>query len=156
MFVRADVSKTKDSVHTVCHELAHRLQHKFLSGKQGDIEALYEAIKAGRTVVSPSDLPKVGRDVTVNGKEWTVNKVAPRSKKITLYEKGKGTLFGARMEVSLDWWMVNVEKASDYVGFVSGYAEKGGPDENFAEMVAFYAEGKLPAPLTRMLLGIIG
>ena len=35
------------------------------------------------------------------------------------------------------------------------YAEKGGPNENFAEMVAYYALGKLPPGLVELLEPIL-
>ena len=38
----------------------------------------------------------------------------------------------------------DVDENPDYKGFVSEYAKRGGPGENFAEMFAFYCMGRLP------------
>ena len=103
MFVRANVKPDVDSIHTICHELAHRLHQKFLVSKTPEIVRLYQTIK-DKAYIDTSDLSG---------------------------DKGPE------------------------IEFVSGYARQGGPNENFAEMVAYYALGKLSPNLTALLLPII-
>jgi hypothetical protein len=41
--------------------------------------------------------------------------------------------------------------ANDPMEFITAYAKRGGPAENFAEMVSFYAVGKLPKEQVELL-----
>ena len=41
------------------------------------------------------------------------------------------------------------------LNFITAYAKSGGPGENFAEMVSFYALGKLPKEQVELLLPLL-
>ncbi len=163
MFVRANVKPTIDSVATVCHELAHRLQNKFLKSKQREINTLYQTI-AHHVRFGPTPTegwPELGREVEYKGDKLVVLGVSQASNKIQFGEpRAPGVLQRKVYTAPLEWWLKNIEgkepeRGPDYKGFVSAYAQKGGADENFAEMIAFYALGKLSKALEEMLLPIL-
>jgi hypothetical protein len=158
MFVRANIKPGWDTVETICHELAHRLQNKFLSGKQRDINNLYRQI--GNERVDPNTLPwpEEGQEVEFKGMKLKVLDVSRYGNKIKFglppgsEDAPRGITFSANIEGwSKQFSGVDVKTHR----FVSNYAKKGGPDENFAEMVSFYALGKLPADQIPLLEAII-
>ena len=163
MFVRANLADNHDTLHTVCHELAHRLHMKFLSSKERDIQDLY--YKCGRgTMGRPAEhFPTVGQTVEYKGGTYQVLTVSPKLDKITFGEPNARLMLpGSKAwTANLDWWQANIEGVGrktlpeDFKGYVTTYAEKGGPTENFAEMVAMYALGRLPKPLVELLEAVI-
>ena len=163
MFVRADVKATYSVVHTICHELAHRLQFKFLKSKTSEIRAMYQDIARG-VRFDPDQManwPEIGREVQYKGDDLVVLTVDRSKNKIQFGEPPAQGVYQRKVYTApLQWWQKNIEgeteKSPDSKGFVSAYAQKGGPDENFAEMVAYYALGKLPKPLVEMLEPILG
>lgn len=137
MFVRADGEVSTETVRFICHELAHRFEHKFMR-ERGRVKELYDTLKG--------------------------HKVAPKPKKGVQFKDGDRTF--VIMEVSADAIVISsgpgkmgVVSPAEYYKmvtpggyqFVTGYAEKGGPGENFAEMVSFYAMGKLPKEQLELL-----
>jgi hypothetical protein len=170
MFVRADAKASGDVIETICHELAHRLHTKFLSSKAKDIQALYQAIAksesggSARPAAPGPDAawPDVGREVKVKRTTWVVTRVNAERNTIYLKSKPAPGQVEKMATTSLDGFLtLSGEKAleSDRLpgnpeGFVTQYAKKD-PSENFAEMVAFYALGKLSKPLTDLLVPIL-
>ena len=59
------------------------------------------------------------------------------------------------MPAAMFFKLKGVEQKVDPLDFVTHYAKKGGPGENFAEMVSFYALGKLPQAQLDLLLPIL-
>lgn len=166
MFVRANVKPDIDSVKTICHELAHRLQFKFLKSKNDDIRMLYYTIhrhvRFGGPSVPEDAWPQVGREVEYKGEKLVVLNVSQTLNKIEFGEPpAPGVLSRKVYKAPVEWWLRNIEGKTpelepDFKGFITAYAQKGGPDENFAEMVAHYALGKLPKGLVELLEPIIG
>lgn len=163
-FVRADVPEGSDTVRHVCHELAHRLEHKFLSNKRSAMISLYNHLKGEdeeREEVPYDAYPRVGEEYTTTGpwaardpgKKVRVKGVSYRKKTVQYFVLDKdGATGNSYFEVPIQaWWVqfrgqnLEVPKKPLVLGrFVTGYAKSGGPFENFAEMVSFYALGKLP------------
>ena len=164
MFVRANVKPSIDSVDTVCHELAHRLENKFLQSARGEIQALYRTINRHVGLGPPTEgWPEVGHAVEYKGDKLVVLNVNRYTNKIQFGEpptagKMSRTVYTAP---SLEWWAKNIEgreleRGPDFNGFITPYAKSGGPSENFAEMVSYYAAGKLPSGLVELLEPILG
>lgn len=161
MFVRANLKNVKsDAVHTVLHELAHRLQFKFLSGKRREINTMYQVIarnsrnadqdKLKAILDNPEIKPKPG-DTIVDPKKglvFEVDQVVYDTVHVHLVEEPK-----VKAKVSLLGYMqmkgikVDVPNRS---GFITHYAGTDA-DENFAEMVAAYCLGDLPPEQVEML-----
>jgi hypothetical protein len=164
LFVRANVKANVDTVHTVLHELGHRYAHKFLTGKNRDIERLYHLIgrqEYDRTKDLRSKAPKPGEMVTTKGKTYRVlnteyNRGGIRVN-LEIVQPGSYDYPGAgpRAHIPLEGWNALVSGGEhrdldnpDFEGYVTEYAKRGGPDENFAEMFAFYCQGRLPPKQT--------
>lgn len=163
MFVRANVKPNIDAVETICHELAHRLQHKFLKSKGDEIRSLYQTI-AHHVRFGPKPTegwPEIGRELEYKGKKLVVLSVNPTLDKIQFGEPpAPGVTRRELYTAPIEWWNRNIEKkkperSPDFKGFITSYAQKGGPDENFAEMVSYYALGMLPQGLSELLEPII-
>lgn len=161
LFIRANSKPTWDTVLTVLHELGHRYEHKFLQGRKRAIADLYQMI-AGQEQHHQKKLreekPKPGETLTdkgivyqVMGTEWGRNGI------VVLLQQTDNPKATAR--ISLEGWhqkktqtkeqagltgIRNFDEDPNFKGFVSEYAKKGGPGENFAEMFAFYCQGRLP------------
>jgi hypothetical protein len=105
--------------------------------------------------------PDLGREVTFKGDNLVVLEVSKRENKIRFGEPpAPGRVQRKVYTAPLEWWVRNIEgkepeRSPDFKGFITSYAEKGGPSENFAEMVAFYALGKLPKGLVDLLEPIL-
>ena len=165
MFVRANVKPSIDSVQTICHELAHRLENKFLKSRQDKIRSLYQQIarhvRFGPNATPTEGWPEVGREVEYKGDKLVVLDVKKYVNKIQFGEPpAPGVVRRKVYTAPLEWWSRNIEgkepeRGPDFKGFVTTYAQKGGPSENFAEMVAFYALGKLPTGLVELLEPIV-
>jgi hypothetical protein len=155
LFIRANIKGSNDTVKTVLHELGHRFELKFLNGKQREIERLYQLIggqeRSRKWDHNKDRKPQPGTRLKTKGKTFIVKTVLPDVRhgfKVFLDVEGKP---GATASVPLDSYLeLQGEEARDteadpnYKGFVSEYAKKGGPSENFAEMFAFFAMGRLP------------
>ena len=167
LFVRANTKTSWDTLHTICHELGHRYEHKFLSGKKRDIEALYQQLGHQEYERTKVDLkkkqPKPGEEITNKGVTFIVTYVIPAKGgyRVNLAVKDNPartahvdleTYLRMKGQVARD-----VDENPNYKGFVSDYAESGGPGENFAEMFAFYAMGRLPVfqslPFEQLVFG---
>jgi hypothetical protein len=155
LFIRANVKATVDSVQTVLHELGHRMEHKFLSSKQRDLDRLYFVIGSQERSRKLDDKlkerkPQPGEELKSKGKTYKVRQ--------TVYDRGGYKVLldsvdrpGVTAHVGLETYLeLKGEKTRDfdtnpdYKGFVTDYAGKS-PSENFAEMFAFYCMGRLPA-----------
>ena len=174
MFIRADAKVTMDGVHAVCHELAHRYHNKFVPGGESnrDIKAIYMRLK---NQDSDIPFPKIGEEVKYEGKTLRVEDYDFRRKTIRLRapeeevclacgHPAEGHQPDAEHKVpiikkriyTMPLQMFNQlagkpHESTNPLSFVTPYAEKGGPAENFAEMVAFYAMGKLPPEQVELL-----
>jgi hypothetical protein len=164
LFVRANLrGKQHDAVRTVCHELAHRLQFKFLGSKKQEIHSIYAQIarksssnRGDRITevlkehpVTPGDTyVERGEVWEVAGTDWgrdgvVVKMVSKEDPKI-------------KARISLEGFLVNkgFVTPQELSGFITPYA-KTDPDENFAEMVAFWCLDKLPEDQVELLKGVL-
>lgn len=156
MFIRANVKANVDTIQTVLHEFGHRYAHKFLKNKQG-IARLYRLISSQesdreRDLKKNLKAPEVGDTVVIKGDLYRVRAVTwgRGGEKVVLEDPDnpKGTA-----SISLEGYLSykgggpdrtrNFDEDPNYKGFVTNYAGKD-PDENFAEMFAFYCMGRLP------------
>ncbi len=155
MFVRANTPDDWDTVRIVCHELAHRLHHKFLQGKQGEIAAIYRRLNTQELVgveIPDEIMPQINDTLEVNGKKLTVVKVDRRRNEVQYKQEGApaNVLYAEPVMSWLKKKGIEPHHQPDFRGFITRYAGKN-PDENFAEMVSFYALGKLPASQVELL-----
>jgi hypothetical protein len=167
IFVRADVKGSHDTVRNILHELGHRYEGKRLSGKKGEIESVYAQIhreefarKLDREKMDALK-PQPGEEITEKGKTYRVIGTEylgwNRGYKVNLQKADDPN---ARAHVSLEDYIEmkggkfrDVEEP-DFKGFVTDYAKKGGPSENFAEMFSFYCMGRLPAAQKPLFEGL--
>lgn len=172
MFVRANLKgKEGAAIETVVHELAHRLQYKFLSGKEKLIRDMYQRIanKANaaraealdRVWKDPSLKPKPGDTfISKSGEEYEVSgfDVTPRSGITVQLRAKKQDIPGVtqKAKIPLEGYAAakGILPVVHHSGFVTSYAGTD-PDENFAEMVAFFCTGKLPEDQVEMLKEIL-
>jgi hypothetical protein len=164
MFVRANLKGVKqDALHTVIHELGHRLHFKFLSGKKREIALMYREIshksrdltkdKLQKVLSDPALLPQQGDTIKdPKGVDYVVDKVIYDEVHLHLLreprKKAKINLLGY---IDLKGIKVEVPNKS---GFVTQYASKD-PDENLAEMIAAYCMGELAPDQVEMLEAIL-
>jgi hypothetical protein len=156
IYVRANFRRGSATLHTLLHELAHRLHTKFLTSKNGDIERIFRTLSLNTKYDKlEADLPEVGDSVEINRRQLIVDEVSslyiyghfedekPKSRRLPM----KGYLAAKNEKEG--------KSAYGETGFVTRYAASSAA-ENFAEMVAFYAMGKLPEKQVEMLREIIG
>lgn len=179
MFVRADVKVALDTVRIVCHELTHRLEHKFLLGREREITQLYAKINTHSGFLSQTEMPEFGAAVTYKSELWKVVDKDTRRRSVVIgpanplrcfvcAEKGRPTHVPdeehkfpiARKETitmpaERFYELLGKKQAVDPLDFITHYAKKGGPSENFAEMTSFYAIGKLPKEQVDLLLPLL-
>jgi hypothetical protein len=178
MFVRANTPEDWDTVKTVCHELAHRLEYKFLSSKTHEIASLYRQINTHSSFLSDTSLPKLGETVLYEGKQMKVVDTDYRRKSVKVQEDAEPRCFACgqpvkghqpdaehktpiirkefyTMPAAMFYKLQGKEMEVDPMDFVTPYAKRGGPTENFAEMVAYYVLGKLPKKQIDLLEPII-
>ena len=169
LFVRANFrGNLEEIIRTICHELGHRAEH-FLKDKQHEIAKLYRLMahdeqafqeqEEQRLLSDPSLKPKPGEEVCSKGKVYVVDEYTIGARRgfhipwvVKLHQKDKPQ---ARGQIDL----LGYAKLKGIIGhsmgkFVTPYAKKS-PSENFAEMVSFYAIGKLPETLIELLKPII-
>ncbi len=156
LFIRANLKGSKGpAVRTVIHELGHRLQNKFLSGKKKEIRALYYLL--GRESNSKlegikwdkSKWPKEGDIIEYNGERQKVMDVTPNRR--YEYEIHTMDVHDRRWKIPMVAYLRDTYNTSS---FVTLYAAKD-PDENFAEMVSFYCLNELPPDQVKMLEDIL-
>lgn len=159
MFVRGNLKgKQMHALSTVIHELAHRLQFKFLSGKKGEIDKLYSTLSFGggdrarvkEVLENPSLKPQPGDTITSGRTTYVVESVVYDTVHLSDPKDGRKAkipLLGYLEEKGLEPEIVDE-------GFVTRYA-KTSPEENFADMVQFYCRGKLGPKLTEKLEEIL-
>ena len=150
MFIRADATDSQETVLTVCHELAHRLDHKFLPSKRGAINHLYHVILHSRDSNSPPH-PHIGDLVPYRGKVLKVTGFGGRGS-IQMKDpddSNPNRYMSAPLETvaALMGW----KPAKKELDFITPYAKKGGAGENFAEMVSYYCLDRLPKNQVELL-----
>lgn len=171
MFVRANLrGKQHDAIRTICHELGHRLQFMFLKSKEHEIKSIYRTLsgkamtgKRERLEQALKEHPVLPGDKYVEkGETWEVTGTDFDGRKLVvkmmraIQDPATGKEFKQTARISLEGYLankgqLNYEGAS---GFVTAYAAKD-PDENFAEMIAFWCQDKLPEDQVEMLKQIL-
>jgi hypothetical protein len=171
MFVRANLKGHEhDAVHTICHELGHRLAVMFLADKKRQINEIYWALghkeqaaereRTHQLLTDPALKAKPGDTIEVDGKEYeylTLD-VSPRGGvKVQLALKGDPSRRSVG-RISLEGFAEKrglLPKTLEHgSNFVTPYA-KTSADENFAEMIAYLCLGKLPAEQVAMLQTVL-
>jgi len=159
MFIRANTPTNWDTLQTVCHELAHRLQDKFLQSKKAEIINVYRTIKGQQFLSSsiPDEyLPEQGEELFAGGGKLKVTEVRPYKQQIKFVKEGDPPHIA--YSTSLRYWLkmkgIEPHQIQDFKGFITKYAEIN-PEENFCEMVAHYALGKLPVSQVDLLKPIL-
>jgi Mlc titration factor MtfA (ptsG expression regulator) len=173
MFIRADLKGHEhDAVETTIHELAHRLQFKFLdSNKHSAIKSMYRRIEDGSQGAEDAAIQKLLDDPTTKPQEGDVV-VEPRKKLELVFKrldyrhgkmvavlklKDESDTRANELSLSIKGWYslkgikLDIAKVG---GFITPYAATH-PDENFAEMVSAYCMGKLHPSQVEMLEAII-
>jgi hypothetical protein len=174
MFVRADTPDDWDTVRIVCHELAHRLENKFLSSKSSEIKRLYSTI---HTKASDTPLPELGDKVLYEGKQMKVVDTDYRRKSVKVQEDSEPVCFACgkpveghqpdaehkmpivrrhvyTMPAEVFYKLQGKKLEVRELDFVTHYASTDS-SENFAEMVSFYVLGKLPKAQVDLLEPIL-
>lgn len=164
LYVRANLKgKQGPAVQSVIHELGHRLQFRFLQSKKREINAVYQALLGKKEtvihdlVMDRSRWPKEGDTLDYKGETFAFDKIDLTSRaqlKVVFRLVDQTPSF--KITVPLHEYMLNQhpEIRKDASVFVTNYAATD-PDENFAEMVAFHCEDKLPDDQVVMLKGLI-
>jgi len=157
MFVRANVKADTDVVRTICHELAHRLEHKFLQAKDREITGIYRTLNT-KDMMGLSDLefPPRGKVVEYQGRPLTVVDVDFRRRAVKFKDPADPPNMVSVAPLQL--WLQRYEGQEPHqqkgISFVTPYAKKS-PSENLAEMVSYWAIGKLPAEQVEMLKALL-
>lgn len=175
LFVRANLrGKQHDALLTICHELGHRLQFKFLRNKEAEIQGIYnqiarkfsvgqrdriKALLEKHPIVPGETVVEGGKLYEVVGPDWkgtnrVVRLVRPEEKK-TLEEEG----FSKNLKtyvMPLEAYYLNKGFTSyaDMSGFITPYA-KTSASENFAEMVSHWCVDKLPEDQVELLKALL-
>jgi len=161
MFVRANTPTDWDTARVICHELAHRLQFKFLTSKAQEINEVYRTLKThsflSKSGIPMEALPKRGEELTNNGETFKVTSIDYMHKKIQFTKAGDppNIAYSAPAEYWFQLKGVEPHQIPGFKGFITRYAGTN-PIENFAEMVSFYALGKLPDDQVELLKPILG
>lgn len=143
MFVRADLPEGANTLRYVCHELAHRLEHKFLKDKQADITALYRVIRDTRA--GKLEMPNEGDTVVYNGTKMAVIDYDFKHEAVVIRaapEPSSPVQPAYVMPVKV-FYQLQGKEIDTGLDFITPYARTDA-GENFAEMVSFYVLGKLP------------
>lgn len=158
LYIRANLKgKLGPAVQSMVHELGHRLQFRFLRSKKQDIDALYRSLGAKQSgalhdlLMDRSRWPKAGDTYLYKGETFLFERVdlSGRSKLDALF-RIPGERF--TLKVPLSGYISEKDPGAVAASqtYVTNYASTD-PDENFAEMVAFYCEDKLPSEQIKML-----
>lgn len=158
MFIRADLPADSDHVRHVCHELTHRLVHKFLGMKRSAIPTLYAKIlNKSEVPVAAGDYPPRGEVIVWNDKEFVVTGWDMRRQTVKVSPPQQLNSYYA-LPLTVVHKLQGKEprpESKPEMSFVTHYAKKGGPEENFCEMTSFYVLGKLPEAQVPMLEEIL-
>lgn len=140
LYVRAN-AKGVSLVQSALHELGHRFVNKFMKDPK-QMRTVYYAISGSGTDTLPA--PPEGDVVVFKNKQYTATKVIPSRQEVSFVLADGRTGW---MDFA-NWYQAKgvnpTTLVPDYKGFVTPYARVGGPEENFAEMFAFYVMGDLP------------
>jgi hypothetical protein len=151
LFIRANVKENVDTIKTVLHELGHRYENKFLHNNNG-IFSLYRTLSGQeyeKQRAEKPEKPEPGETIVSKGKTYKVTGTRWSGRGIQVQlERADDPKYKAHVPLEA-WAELKGQKSRDvskpdYIGFVTNYAKKGGPAENFAEMFAFYCLSKLP------------
>lgn len=156
LLIRANFKKDRDTLRTILHELGHRYQFQFMKGRDSEVKSFYRWME-GEEVDRLKDkrdelIPKKGDTITVKGIEWeAVSTIPSLSSSGVKYVVNMQTVEQPPMKGKMDlegWLSFKGIKLRDFNdqtlrGFVTEYAKRGGPDENFAEVFSIYCLGKL-------------
>jgi hypothetical protein len=153
LFIRANFRKPTDLVDSILHELAHRLDFKFLKSRESERDKLYRDLSF--RVIPKVRPPAVGEIITIRNKTYVVDRLSETK----IYLKHPADPKPATAYITLDQYgkaKAREKGESPYGvdGFVSEYAAKS-PAENLAEMISAYCQGKLSASLVEALESLI-
>ena len=159
-FIRANLKgKETNAVQTLIHELAHRLQFKFMKSKEAEIKSIYTKLTwkerdRDRAVLSdPALKPQPGETLPYKGETLVVTKVVYDTVHLTIPDEPN-----SKLSMPLRTWLkVKGIDTSNHGGgssFITPYAATNF-EENFAEMVSYYCLGKLPRDQEEMLEAIL-
>lgn len=163
LYIRANLKgKLGPALQSVLHELAHRLQFKFLKSKKREIDALYRRLGDNQSenlrglLKDRSLWPKEGETFEHKGETFVFDKVSLSSRnQLEAHFRLPGSdRFTLRLSLSGYISEKYPEALAGAKTYVTRYAGTD-PDENFAEMVAFYCEGKLPSAQEPLLTAIL-
>jgi len=156
LLVRANFKNERDTLRTILHELGHRYQFQFMKGRDAEVKAFYrwmEGEEDDRLKDKRDELiPKKGDTITVKGIEWeAVSTIPSPSSSGIKYFVNMQTVEQPpiRGKMDLEGWLsfkgIKLRDFNDPTlrGFVTEYAKRGGPEENFAEVFSIYCLGKL-------------
>ncbi len=152
MFVRANLKgQEKGAVHTIIHELGHRLEEKVSKKGINTLFYVYSHSNGGETVVRDPSIPapEPGAEIKSGRQLWQVERVDSQKVYLIADDDPKQ---GASM--SIDGWYLTHGAKRTGGKFVSQYAKKSA-SENFAEMFAHYCLGTLSPEQTEDLEKII-
>lgn len=154
-FVRADAKVSSEADYSICHELAHRYEHKFIPEKKSQIVKIYNTISIHSEVsVSYEDFPRNGEHVEYEGRSMVVTESDYRRRRVYIKDINDPKV-GYTMPLQTYNRLKGLPEKIHPMDFVTSYAKRGGPSENFAEMVAFYAMGRLPEKQVELLLSVL-
>jgi hypothetical protein len=165
LFIRANVKAHIDTVQTVLHELGHRYEHKFLSGKKREIQQLFYVLKGQEDRRKFDDMkdrkPQAGEELQARGKTYRVRQTVYGRNGFKVILDIVGGPPGATAEVSLEAYLKlqsgttrGIDTDPNYKGFVTNYASTN-PSENFAEMFSYYCMKKLPVGQVELFEAIV-
>lgn len=163
MFIRGDLNRNdNEALKTVLHELGHRYYYKFVKGEAA-VHNIYSRLKGVASALKsqlidevmgdPQKRPNPGDLYTGNKITWVVDRVSYKGRKsgyqIHLHNQADPTKTGM---LSLESWIRAKKYKLDNApsDFVTTYAGTS-PEENFAEMFAYYCLDKLPADQVEMI-----
>lgn len=160
MFIRANTPTDWDTVRVVCHELTHRLYHQFLQGRKSEIRDIYGSLRTHQFIsksgIPREALPKRGEELIVEGKKLTLTDVDSLRASVKFKKEGDPPNVGYSAPITLWFKMKGLEphQIPGFKGFITRYAGTN-EEENFCEMVSFYAIGKLPKDQVELLEPIL-
>lgn len=167
MFIRANLAgKEHDAVKTMCHELGHRLEFKFLESKKRQIEGIYHSIDRKDSQARSDLLDKIWKDPALKPKVGDIMTEGNKEYVVTGFRYGRGYVIELaykddptkKAKIGLEAYatMTGLLPKDRTVpsGFVTAYA-KTNANENFAEMIAHWCLGKLPEDQVEMLKSVL-
>lgn len=157
LFVRSNLKgKSGPALQTILHELTHRLQYKFMGGRGNkDIKDLYRLIgnesqqKLEAVEYDKNKWPKEGDVIEAEGKHYRVTGITLNRR--YNYDIHIEDVHGRKLLLPLAAYLRITYKTTS---FITPYAATN-PEENFAEMVAFFCLNELPEDQVKMLEDIL-